>query len=101
MSSQPTSLVTGAAGFIGSHLCERLLARGCEVICLDNYFSGKRANIAHLRSNPNFELIRHDTVEPILLESDLRQRAHHVVARAQRQRCRAQALGPGALGRML
>jgi len=63
-------LVTGGAGFIGSHLCERLLKDGHEVICLDNFFSGKRTNIAHLRGNPNFELARHDVVEPILVEVD-------------------------------
>jgi UDP-glucuronate decarboxylase len=63
-------LVTGGAGFIGSHLCERLLKDKHEVICLDNFFSGKRANIAHLRNDPNLELIRHDVVEPILLEVD-------------------------------
>ena len=61
-------LVTGGAGFIGSHLCERLLRDGHEVICLDNFFSGRRANVLHLLGNSNFELIRHDTVEPILLE---------------------------------
>ncbi len=55
---------------MGSHLCDRLLADGHEVICLDNFFSGKRANIAQLRSHQNFELIRHDVVEPILLEVD-------------------------------
>jgi UDP-glucuronate decarboxylase len=64
------ALVTGGAGFLGSHLCERLLKDGHEVICLDNFFSGKRQNIAHLVPNPNFELIRHDVVEPILLEVD-------------------------------
>lgn len=64
------ALVTGGAGFLGSHLCERLLKDGNEVICLDNYFSGKRANVAHLLDNRNFELVRHDTVEPILLEVD-------------------------------
>jgi UDP-glucuronate decarboxylase len=64
------ALVTGGAGFLGSHLCERLLRDGHEVICLDNFFSGKRANIAHLKSDPNFEIIRHDVVEPILLEVD-------------------------------
>ncbi|HUY19250.1 MAG TPA: UDP-glucuronic acid decarboxylase family protein [Candidatus Binataceae bacterium] len=64
------TLVTGGAGFLGSHLCERLLADGHEVICLDNFYSGKRANIAHLRSHPNFEVIRHDIVNPILLEVD-------------------------------
>ncbi len=63
-------LVTGGAGFIGSHLCERLLRDRHEVICLDNFFSGRRANILHLMANSNFELIRHDTVEPILLEVD-------------------------------
>jgi UDP-glucuronate decarboxylase len=63
-------LVTGGAGFIGSHLCERLLKDNHEVICMDNFFSGKRANIAHLRGDPDFELIRHDVVEPILLEVD-------------------------------
>jgi UDP-glucuronate decarboxylase len=64
------TLVTGGAGFLGSHLCERLLRDGHEVICLDNFFSGKRGNVAHLRGNGNFEIIRHDTVEPILLEVD-------------------------------
>ncbi len=63
-------LVTGGAGFIGSYLCERLLKDKHEVICLDNFFSGKRANITHLRGDQNFELIRHDVVEPILLEVD-------------------------------
>ena len=63
-------LVTGGAGFIGSHLCERLLRDRHEVICLDNFFSGRRANVLHLRANSDFELIRHDTVEPILLEVD-------------------------------
>ena len=61
-------LVTGGAGFLGSHLCDRLLRDGHEVVSLDNYFSGKRANVMHLRDHPNFELVRHDIVEPILLE---------------------------------
>jgi UDP-glucuronate decarboxylase len=64
------TLVTGGAGFLGSHLCERLLRDGHEVVCLDNLFSGKRGNVAHLRGNGNFEIIRHDIVEPILLEVD-------------------------------
>lgn len=63
-------LVTGGAGFLGSHLCERLLNDGHEVICLDNYFTGRMANVARLRDNRNFELIRHDVTEPILLEVD-------------------------------
>ncbi|MBK9438437.1 MAG: SDR family oxidoreductase [Chloracidobacterium sp.] len=63
-------LVTGGAGFIGSHLCERLLNEGNEVICLDNFFTGRKANIAHLMDNKAFELVRHDVTEPILLEVD-------------------------------
>src|SRR5512136_559134 len=63
-------LVTGGAGFIGSHLCERLLADGHEVICVDNFFTGSKRNIAHLLDEHRFELIRHDIVEPILLEVD-------------------------------
>lgn len=61
-------LITGGAGFIGSYLCERLLAEGHEVLCLDNYFTGSKTNIAHLRDNPRFEAIRHDIVHPIYLE---------------------------------
>lgn len=63
-------LVTGGAGFIGSHLCERLLDEGNEVLCLDNFFTGRRENIFHLLDNPRFELLRHDVTEPILLEVD-------------------------------
>jgi UDP-glucuronate decarboxylase len=63
-------LVTGGGGFIGSHLVEALLAQGHEVLCLDNFFTGRKANIAHLLGNPRFELVRHDIVEPILLEVD-------------------------------
>jgi UDP-glucuronate decarboxylase len=63
-------LVTGGAGFIGSHLCERLLGDGHEVICLDNFFTGRRQHVAHLLDNHRFEIIRHDVVDPILLEVD-------------------------------
>jgi len=63
-------LVTGGAGFVGSHLCERLLARGDEVVCVDNFFTGRKANIAHLLPNPRFELIRHDIVHPLFVEAD-------------------------------
>ncbi len=63
-------LVTGGAGFIGSHLCERLLGEGHDVLCLDNFFTGNKANITPFFGNPKFELIRHDITEPILLEVD-------------------------------
>lgn len=63
-------LVTGGAGFLGSHLCDRLIADGHEVICLDNFFTGKKRNIAHLLSNPNFEIMRHDVIQPIYAEVD-------------------------------
>jgi UDP-glucuronate decarboxylase len=63
-------LVTGGAGFIGSHLCDRLIGDGYEVICLDNFFTGRRENILHLLDNHRFELLRHDVIEPILLEVD-------------------------------
>src|SRR4026209_571932 len=63
-------LVTGGAGFIGSHLCERLVREGHDVICLDNFFTGRRENIFHLLDNQNFELLRHDVIEPVLLEVD-------------------------------
>jgi len=63
-------LVTGGAGFIGSHLCERLLDDGHDVLCLDNFYTGRRVNIIKLMDNHRFELIRHDVIEPILLEVD-------------------------------
>ena len=70
MLNMSTVLVTGGAGFLGSHLCDRLVARGDEVICLDNFFTGKRRNIQHLQNASNFEVIRHDIVHPIYLEVD-------------------------------
>lgn len=62
------TLVTGGAGFLGSHLCERLLEQGEEVLCMDNFFTGRRKNVAHLLDNPNFELMRHDVVDPFKVE---------------------------------
>ena len=63
-------LVTGGAGFLGSHLCETLLARGHEVLCVDNFFTGRRANVARLMDNPRFELMRHDVTFPLYVEVD-------------------------------
>jgi len=63
-------LVTGGAGFLGSHLCDRLVAQGHDVICLDNFFTSQKSNVAHLLDKPNFELIRHDVTHPIWLEVD-------------------------------
>jgi UDP-glucuronate decarboxylase len=63
-------LVTGGAGFLGSHLCDRLIGEGHDVLCLDNFFTGRKQNIAHLLQNPKFELIRHDVVEPFRVEVD-------------------------------
>ncbi len=63
-------LVTGGAGFLGSHLCERLLKEGNEVVCLDNYFTGQKTNVIHLLDNPYFEIIRHDVTMPFFIEVD-------------------------------
>ena len=63
-------LVTGGAGFLGSHLCDRLIKDGNEVVCLDNFFTGRRQNIAHLIGNPRFELMRHDVIDPFKIEVD-------------------------------
>ena len=65
-----TILVTGGAGFLGSHLCGKLIERGDDVICVDNFFSGRKTNVAHLIGHPQFELIRHDIVHPLYLECD-------------------------------
>lgn len=70
MSSIQRILVTGGAGFLGSHLCERLVDQGHDVICLDNFFTSQKTNVAHLLGRPNFELIRHDVTQPIWLEVD-------------------------------
>jgi UDP-glucuronate decarboxylase len=67
---QKRILVTGGAGFLGSHLCDRLVDAGHDVICIDNFFTGEKSNIAHLISKPNFELIRHDVTFPLYLEVD-------------------------------
>jgi UDP-glucuronate decarboxylase len=64
------TLVTGGAGFLGSHICERLLDQGHEVICLDNFFTGNKQNVAHLRDYANFELMRHDVIDPFKVEVD-------------------------------
>jgi UDP-glucuronate decarboxylase len=69
-STRTRILVTGGAGFIGSHLCERLLADGCDVLCADNFYTGTKDNIAHLLGNPHFELIRHDITFPLYVEVD-------------------------------
>src|SRR6476660_2367306 len=63
-------LVTGGAGFLGSHLCERLVELGHDVVCLDNFFTSQKTNVAHLLDKPNFDLIRHDVIQPIFLEVD-------------------------------
>jgi FlaA1/EpsC-like NDP-sugar epimerase len=69
-STQIRILVTGGAGFLGSHLCERLVLEGCDVICVDNYFTGSKDNISHLLNKPNFELLRHDVTFPLYVEVD-------------------------------
>ena len=70
MTDTKRALVTGGAGFLGSHLCDRLLADGHEVISVDNYFTGRKRNIQHLMDHPRFEAIRHDVTQPLLLEVD-------------------------------
>jgi len=70
MEIQNRILVTGGSGFLGSHLCDRLVEEGHDVLCLDNFFTGGKQNVSHLLGKPNFELIRHDLVQPIFLEVD-------------------------------
>ena len=70
MMKKNSYLITGGTGFLGSHLSKNLLNKGEEVICLDNFFTGRKANIEECLNNPNFELIRHDVTEPIKLEVD-------------------------------
>ncbi|MCC4117948.1 SDR family oxidoreductase [Aromatoleum toluclasticum] len=70
MSNRKRVLVTGGAGFLGSHLCERLLSDGCDVLCVDNFYSGTKDNVTHLLENPHFELMRHDVTFPLYVEVD-------------------------------
>lgn len=70
VSNRKRVLVTGGAGFLGSHLCERLLSDGCDVLCVDNFYSGTKDNIAHLLGNPHFEMMRHDVTFPLYVEVD-------------------------------
>lgn len=70
ISNRQRVLVTGGAGFLGSHLCERLLSRGDDVLCVDNFYSGVKDNVAHLMGNPHFELMRHDVTFPLYVEVD-------------------------------
>ncbi|WP_235895169.1 UDP-glucuronic acid decarboxylase family protein [Yersinia alsatica] len=70
ISNRKRVMVTGGAGFLGSHLCERLLKEGCDVLCVDNFYSGTKDNVAHLIDNPHFELMRHDVTFPLYIEID-------------------------------
>ena len=70
VSNRKRVLVTGGAGFLGSHLCERLLQDGCDVLCVDNFYSGTKDNITHLLAEPRFELMRHDVTFPLYVEVD-------------------------------
>ena len=70
MSVATKVLIAGGAGFIGSHLCERLLNEGCDVLCVDNFFTGAKDNVTHLLDNPRFEIMRHDVTFPLYVEVD-------------------------------
>ena len=70
MTDRQRVAVTGGAGFLGSHLCDHLLAQGCEVLCVDNFFTGSKSNILHLMQHPGFELLRHDVTFPLYVEVD-------------------------------
>ena len=70
MTTPKRILITGGAGFIGSHLSERLLDQGHEVLCVDNFFTGSKTSVSHWHGHPNFELVRHDVVEPFMIECD-------------------------------
>ena len=63
-------LITGGAGFLGSHLCDALIDKGHDILCVDNFFTGNKSNISHLLTNPNFTLIRHDVTFPLYVEVD-------------------------------
>ena len=70
MTDRQRVAVTGGAGFLGSHLCDHLLAQGCEVLCVDNFYTGSKSNILHLMQHPGFELLRHDVTFPLYVEVD-------------------------------
>ena len=70
MTDRQRVAVTGGAGFLGSHLCDYLLAQGCEVLCVDNFFTGSKSNILHLMRHPSFELVRHDVTFPLYVVVD-------------------------------
>src|SRR5689334_13697674 len=70
ISNRKRVLVTGGGGFLGSHLCERLVRMGCDVLCVDNFYSGTKDNVAPLLGNPRFELMRHDVTFPLYVEVD-------------------------------
>ena len=99
MSVPKKLLITGGAGFIGSHLCERLLSDGHDVLCVDNYFTGVKDNIAHLMDNPRFEIMRHDVTFPLYVEVCPRERAIGA-RREQLCSCRMSLYGRAELGKL-